>query len=186
MTSNEPAHRRGKAVDDQILAAVIEVISASGTANIKVEEVARVAGVNKTTIYRRFPKRDDLVLAAFLAQADATIPIPDEGDLRADLLAVANMVRDVVTSPIGQALLSATAATPELAALRPQFWDLRLGAAAGVIARAVERGECSAPADPQLLIELLVAPIHFRANQIGSDITDGFLEKQVERTLRDL
>lgn len=186
VTTSAPTHRRGQVVDDQILGAVIKVIEEAGTLSIKVDEVAEVAGVNKTTIYRRFPKRDDLVLAAVLAHADTSVPMPDEGSLRGDLLAVAQMVRDVVTSPLGKALLSASAASPELASLRSPFWNLRLGAATIVIDRAVERGECAAPDDPQLLIELLVAPVHFRASQIGESITDEFLDYQVERLLKDL
>jgi len=186
VTNTVPSHRRGKVVDDKILAAVVNVIETSGTMAIKVEDVARVAGVNKTTIYRKFPKRDDLVLAAILAQADVIIPIPDEGSLRSDLLSIAQMVRDTVTSPLGRALLSASAESRELAALRPQYWASRFAAAAQVIERAVERNECRAPDDGALLIELMVAPIHFRANQIGVEISDDFLALQVERLVTSL
>lgn len=181
MSNSEPSHRRGKAVDDSILAAVIDVIEADGTLVIRVDDVAAKAGVNKTTIYRRYPNRDDLVLAAMLAQADMTIPIPDEGALRDDLMAVARLVRDTVTSPLGRALLSASALTPELESLRPTYWQQRFDAAAIAIERAVDRGQCQAPDDASLLIELMVAPIHFRASQVGHDITDDFLELQVDR-----
>lgn len=186
MTIAEPAHRRGKAVDDKIFAAVIDVITTSGTLAIKVDEVARAAGVNKTTIYRRFPKRDDLVLAAVLAQAETVIPIPDLGTLRADLTAIAKLVRDTVTSPLGRALLSASADSSELANLRVSYWQLRFAAASAVIDRAVERGECQASRNGELLIELMVAPIHFRATQVGIEISDAFIDRQVERLLADL
>lgn len=183
MSVAEPTHRRGKVVDDKILAAVIEVIETSGTMTVKVDEVASVAGVNKTTIYRRFPKRDELVLAAVLAQAETVIPIPDTGSLRADLTELAMLVRATVTSPLGRALLSASAESPELAALRAPYWAMRFSAAAVVFERAVERGECAAPKDPELLIELMVAPIHFRASQIDLAIADDFLDLQVDRLL---
>ena len=178
---SEPSHRRGKVVDDNILDAVIAVIEETGTLAIKVDRVAEFAHVNKTTIYRRFPKRDDLVLAAILAQAKTVIPVPDTGSLRSDLWEIAVMVRATVTSPLGRALLSASAMSPELAELRPAYWQTRFAAAAKILERSTERGECPAVDDPQLLIELMVAPIHFRASQVGIDITDDFLEIQVDR-----
>ncbi len=183
---NEPSHRRGKVVDDNILRAVISVIEESGTLLIKVDRVAELAGVNKTTIYRRFPKRDDLVLAAILAQAETVVPIPDVGSLRGDLWEIVVMVRATVASNLGRALLSASAASPELDELRPAYWQTRFDAAAKVIDRAVERGECAAPQDPGLLIELMVAPIHFRATQVGVDISDEFLAVQVDRLVAAL
>jgi len=179
----EPSHRRGQAVDESILDAVIAVIEESGTLMIKVDRVAELAGVNKTTIYRRFSTRDELVLAAILAQAEMVIPIPDSGALRSDLREIAHMVRTTVTSRLGRALLSASALSPELDDLRPGYWDIRFAAATQVIDRAVQRGECAQPSDPRLLIELMVAPIHFRASQIGLDISDDFLELQVDRML---
>ena len=180
----EPSHRRGKIVDDKILASTIAVIEEAGTLSIKVGRVAELAGVNKTTIYRRFPKREDLVLAALQAQADTSIPIPDSGSLRGDLLAIAIAVRSSVVSPLGRALLSASAnASPELAELRPAFWSRRFSAAADVVRRAHLRGECGEVDDPELLVELMAAPIHFRATQIGTEITDDYLELQVARAL---
>jgi AcrR family transcriptional regulator len=183
----EPSHRRGKVVDDNILDSVIAAIEEAGTLSVKVDRVAELAGVNKTTIYRRFPKREDLVLAAVLAHADMSIPIPDTGALRSDLLAIAKTVRDTVTSPLGVALLSASShIAPELVELRPAFWSMRFTAAAEVLHRAFARGEYPLVENPDELIELMVAPIHFRASQVGNAITDNFLELQVERVLSAL
>ena len=183
----DPSHRRGQIVDTTILAAVIDVIAASGTLSIKVEDVAEVAGVNKTTIYRRYPTREDLVLAAMLAQADTAIPIPDTGSLSEDLLTIAKGVRDTITAPLGRALLSASAdLSPELAELRPAFWSLRFSSAAEVVRRAASRGECEPSKEAELLIELMVAPIHFRASQTEGEISDEFLQAQVDRAIAEL
>lgn len=186
MAPVEPSHRRGKAVDDKILAAVIAVIENVGTLAIRVDEVAEVAGVNKTTIYRRFPSRDDLVLAAVLAQAEQVVPIPDTGSLETDLFEIAKLVRATVTSPLGRALLSASAETSELAGQRTAYWETRFDAASKVIERAVGCGACPPQSDAPLIIELMVAPIHFRATQIGKPISDDYLQLQVDRALSQL
>ncbi len=186
MSKSEPSHRRGQVVEDKILQAVIDVIAVEGTMAVKVDDVAAKAGVNKTTIYRRYPNRDDLVLAAVLAQADIAVPIPNLGDLRSDLLAMVQSVADTATSSLGRALLSASATSPELDAMRPRYWHQRFAAATEIIARAVDRGECAAPDDPALLVELTVAPIHFRASQTGGDIGDAFLQMLVDRLVASL
>lgn len=183
MTATEPTHRRGKAVDDKILHAVIEEISAGGTLNVRVDAVAARAGVNKTTIYRRYPERDELVLAAVLELAEVVLPIPDTGVLRQDLTQLARMVGETVTSPLGQALLSASADSPHFVALRERYWRTRFDAASVIIERAIERGECRPGVDPSLLIELMVAPIHFRATQTGAGVTNTFVDHQVARLL---
>ena len=183
VTSTEPTHRRGQVVDEKILAAAIEVIENSGTLAIKVDDVAEVAGVNKTTIYRRYPERGELVLAAIRAVANAEVPIPDTGSLRGDLTALAEAVASVVTSPLGRALLSAAADTPEFVELRIGYWEGRFSAASEIIHRAATRGECRGDVDAPLLVEVMVAPIHFRAIQTSGAITAEFVDLQVARLL---
>ncbi len=183
MTAIEPSHRRGKAVDDKILRAVIEEIEASSTLKIRVDAVADRAGINKTTIYRRYPERDDLVLAAVLELAEEMLPIPDTGSLESDLTALANGVSETVSSPMGQALLSASADSPEFVEVRERYWRTRFEAASVIIERAIERGDCRSDADAPLLIELMVAPLHFRASQTGGKIAPQFIQVQVSRLL---
>ena len=55
---------------------------ALGYASLRVEDVAARAGVNKTTIYRRWPAKSDLVIAALDALRDQTQIDPDTGSLR--------------------------------------------------------------------------------------------------------
>lgn len=183
MTTTEPSHRRGKAVDDKILQAVIEEIAASGTLQVRVDAVAERAGVNKTTIYRRYPERNDLVLSAVLELAQVVVPIPDTGTLAGDLTMLAHGVGETVTSSIGQALLSASADSPEFSAARQSYWSTRFQTAAVIIERATERGECRSDVDGPLLLELMVAPLHFRVLQTGGRITADFIDVQVARLL---
>ncbi len=172
-------------VDDRILGATVAEMVANESLDIKVDRVADRAGVNKTTIYRRYPTRDELVLAAIDSLTEARIPIPDTGDLRRDLLELCRLVRGHITSPIGRTLLAAS--SPSLDTdFRSAFWRGRFDDAATILTRAAERGCCHPPDSPEQLrdlIEIMVAPLHFRANQTGGDLSDRFLEVQVDRLM---
>ena len=189
MTSGakDRSHRRGAVVDERVLAATIDVIAETGSFAIRIDDVARTAGVNKTTIYRRYPTRDDLVLKAILTHAAIAIPLPDTGALEGDLRALCELVRATITSPLGCALLSAGGELPaDLQNLRQQFWRERLMTATELFSRAAKRGECVVPSDPEEVIELMVAPLHFRARQMNRELTDAFLDVQVTRALAAL
>lgn len=182
--TDEPSHRRGRVVDDKILSATLDTIAATGSLDVRVEDVAATAGVNKTTVYRRYPERDELVLDALLATAANAAEIPDLGTLPADLAELGRRVRDAITSPIGRALLAADAgAGSAFTELRRSFWDQRFAAAAAIVERGIERGECQDDVDPGLLIERVVGPIHFRANQLGRLVDDSFVDELVDRAL---
>ena len=82
------ATRRGRprdeAVDQRVLSAAWGLLHAGGYAALNVDDVAERAGVAKTTLYRRWPTKDHLAIAA-AAQVLGEVPIPDSGDLRRDL-----------------------------------------------------------------------------------------------------
>jgi AcrR family transcriptional regulator len=170
---------RSARVRAAVLASTLELLAAHGFEAITYEAVAEAAGVHKTSIYRWWPTKPGLVLDAMLTRAEAVIEMPDTGRLHADLLVFLREVADNVTSPLGRALLIATARsdrdTPETEAVRRRFWDARFARAAERLARAHERGELPAGIDPMLLVELCVSPLHFRALVSGQPIDDAFL-----------
>lgn len=183
---SEPGHRRGAVVDEAILSATLDEIAATGTFDIRVDRVAERIGVNKTTIYRRYTTVEQLVLTAVLHRAEEQVPVPDTGELRGDLEALARMVRETITNPLGRALLAAGANIGPFADLRRAFWSQRLETAAVLFERAAERGEIERVAHPADWIERFVAPIHFRVSQIGGEASDDFLASIVTRILDEI
>ena len=76
---------RSPEADKAILQAAIDVLHSEGYARMSMESVAEAAGVGKTTVYRRYKDKDDLVTAALERMTPVPEP-PDSGDTRADLL----------------------------------------------------------------------------------------------------
>src|SRR5688572_9801014 len=67
------------------LAATAEALAEDGYDALSIEAVGARAGVHKTTVYRRWPTKADLVADAARARSEQHVPIPDTGGLAGDL-----------------------------------------------------------------------------------------------------
>ncbi|MGV9264962.1 TetR/AcrR family transcriptional regulator [Kitasatospora sp. NPDC003701] len=166
----EPVRRRpgGRAarVRQAVLAATMEVLAEEGIARLSIAGVAARAGVNETTVYRRWGTREKLVLDAMLAGSDEGIPVPDTGSVRTDLAAFARALAAYLATPAGRAVARAAALSsddPDLAEAWQTFWQSRLDQAGAIIGRAVERGELPTDTDTALALELLCSPLQTRS-----------------------
>ncbi|GAA3763797.1 TetR/AcrR family transcriptional regulator [Micromonospora maritima] len=143
--------RRGEELEQAILRAAAEVMRESGYAGMTMDRVAARAGTNKNAIYRRWPHRAALGIAAYRHLSDAALPSPDTGTLRGDALEMLRRANETWSSPHGailRGLLAAAADDPELLTLM----RARSGADAmdlawiAMLERAVARGEAPAAA----------------------------------------
>jgi AcrR family transcriptional regulator len=148
-----------------VLEATLSALRDHGVAGLSVNDVATRAGVHETSIYRRWGTRDNLIFDAVLNHSERSLPIPDTGSLRQDLLALLDELADYLTSPVGNALahmMAAMPADPVPENARAEFWRARRQAVKVVFDRAIERGELPATTDWPLLVEVLSAPLHYR------------------------
>jgi AcrR family transcriptional regulator len=155
------------------------------------EAVAARAAVAKTTLYRRWSSKPQLVAGVFEARARAAPPVPDTGDLRRDLLTQVLDARDrLVASPGGAAVLGLVAAAgrePELARLlRDGFVAVRRAVVGELVERAVARGQARPGLDLDLVVDLLVAPLYYRLMVSGQPVGDEYVEALVDAVLRDV
>lgn len=149
-----------------VLKAALQAVAEHGADAVNIGEIARRAGVHETSIYRRWPTKEHLILDALLDYSEEKLPIPDTGSLRGDLVAFATAVIAYLSSPVGRTLARSMAVAGDddtLAAGRAQFWESRLDLAGAMIERARDRGEILADIDAATALELVIAPLHFRA-----------------------
>ncbi|MFE9426794.1 TetR/AcrR family transcriptional regulator [Kitasatospora sp. NPDC006697] len=139
--------RRGAALEEAILGAAVGILLESGVPGLTMDEVARRAGTNKNAVYRRWPNRVALGVAAYRRLADERTAPPDTGALRTDALELLRLANRTWSSPLGEilrGLLAAAGGTPGLLA---ELRDPDGGPTAHdtawltVIERAVARGE---------------------------------------------
>jgi AcrR family transcriptional regulator len=139
-----PAHgtgsrRRGAALEDALLKAAWDELALSGYGGLTMETVAERAGTSKSVLYRRWPTRAALVLAAVRHHvAPIASHLPDTGNLREDLLAMLGRVREHFEQ-IGPAVVHGLMA--ERADLPEQIDAILPGVVARLLNRAAERGQ---------------------------------------------
>lgn len=81
------SRRRGEFLENDILQAVWDGLAEVGYTHLTMEGVAARAKTNKPSIYRRWPKKSELVIASLRKQlSERDIVIPNTGSLRSDLL----------------------------------------------------------------------------------------------------
>jgi AcrR family transcriptional regulator len=165
----EPARRPGRPrntrADTAIVDAARELISRLGTANLSMDAVAERAGVSKATIYRRWPSKTALVLAA-LESATDPIPPADTGSVRDDLVAMTASIAAKSRTPGYAALLAEVMAearrNPELAQVHEAFVAARRAPVVAALRRGVKRGELPADLDVDTTLDCIFGPMLLR------------------------
>jgi AcrR family transcriptional regulator len=192
---------RGEPRERAILSAVISLLGETGYEAMTMDAVAARAHASKTTIYRRWPGKAELVRAAVDAHITSRVlgthddgtresGTRDAGSLRDDLLAVMNAMPGHLT-PEFMAMMSglvhAMRTDPQLAASLRSLFD-RDAVAEHVIGRAVRRGELpAAAAGPlaRLVHEVIEAQI-FRQLMTGSGLDGAFAVHVVDDIIMPL
>ena len=180
---------RSARVREAVLKAALDAVAEHGADTVSISEIARQAEVHETSIYRRWPTKEHLLLDALLDYSEANLPIPNTGTLRDDLVAFATAVTAYLDSPLGRTLARAMAVAGDddtLAAGRAQFWKARLDLASAMIGRAKDRGEVPSDLDAATALELVIAPLHFRALLTREPIGEHDIAKLVDALLTGL
>jgi AcrR family transcriptional regulator len=157
---------RGPKVRAAVLAATLAELAETGYAALTIENIARRAGVHKTTIYRRWTDRESLVADVLGERIAMDFPIPDTGSVQADLRQLAQAFVAWVTSDTGRMIFAAVysdaARISGISDVRRELFEYGPRRAAAVIERAIERGELPVGTDPSAVLRALIAPIYFR------------------------
>jgi len=147
---------RGERVVKKILEAAVEELSAKGLAALSMEDVAARAGVAKTTVYRRWPTKVDLAVAAMHQVADDIIRVEDTGSLRGDLMALLRSFRDFAWTPRGQGLMRMMMTDvmhAEISEFARRIREEKAHEPTNIVLRAIARGELPRETDPSLVLD---------------------------------
>lgn len=147
------ARRRGADLEDAIFDAALAELADRGMDGLTFELIAARAGAGKTSLYRRWPDRQQLVLAALARHEDLAedsehpsgTRLRATGDLRDELITFLTDLGEGLATPVGQVLVPLMLERER----RPQMWqrivalliEPRQRLVADALERAVARGE---------------------------------------------
>lgn len=174
-----------------ITVAVLDELALHGYGRLSMEAVAKRAEVGKSALYRRWPSKQDMVVAALSEFSVPLAEVPDTGSLRGDLLATVRAVHDWLTHPrfatILPDLTAEAARTPALAeAIAATIGEPRRALGAVTLRRAVERGELPADLDVEIALDLVAAPVYWRLSVRRAEVEPDYLERLVDHLMRAL
>jgi AcrR family transcriptional regulator len=156
--------------EGELLAVTLELLQEHGYDRLTVDAVATTARASKATIYRRWPTKAELVLAAFVEGTRQVAVDPDTGTLRSDLLALGEQISTHVSthaSTIRAVLVEVSRSADLDAMMQEQFLDQRKALMSHVLARAVDRGEMKASAITEDLWDVLPGYLIYRSVLTG-------------------
>lgn len=181
---------RGAAVIGAVMRATFEELAEVGFGGLTIDDVARRAGVNKTTVYRRWPTKEDLVTTAFLALPDEYFAMPDTGTIREDLKEVAFRMARIFQAVEGRAMMRILFFEGRLTQLTRVHvhFDAKREATGmpAILNRAIARGELPAGFDRQLFDEVLFGTIICKALVDRTPLSEAFVARLVDVVLAGL
>jgi AcrR family transcriptional regulator len=170
-----------------VIEATLDALAEDGFAELSVERIAARAGVNKTTLYRRWGSTDDLLVEALMSAPPDRAPPPDTGSLRGDLVAYGLSLLALGADARALAITRAFNAMPpdsKLAGLRTAVFDRRFETLRGIFDRGRARGEVTGAVDVEHVFEVLMGAGPFRLLVWGKPVSKRYINKQVEFVLR--
>ncbi|MEV7326192.1 TetR/AcrR family transcriptional regulator [Streptomyces sp. NPDC093970] len=188
MSPTQPAPRIRKSpeqVRSAVHQAVVDLLSDPAGADLSIPAIAQRAGVNHTSVYRRWGSREALLADVVTTRLEQDSPLTDTGSLRGDLIAWAEAGVASIRTPEGRLLIRAVAlsmsGSPTAQGERAQQFRRRIASIEGIRERATARGENPPPLEE--ILDQLVAPLYLRAIFGIDPPATGYPQRLVDRLL---
>ena len=169
-----------------MLEATVALIAEAGYGAVTIEAVAARSGVAKSTIYRHWPSRLELINDAF-HELKPAVPMPTEGTVRDRLIAfLEHVARNVGTSTWSAclpALIDAAEHDPDARALHCRLTEAGRQSLVDLLEEGVGNGELPAGLDLELLAEALFGPILIRRLMLHEPLDPGQVRHLVDQVV---
>jgi AcrR family transcriptional regulator len=183
-----PGRPRSEQADQAIMAAALELFAQDGAGGLCIEQVAAKAGVGKATIYRRWPGKEDMLLAA-LAELAEPLPVAQGRSVRSDLVALLDAACKEAADPRRVRLAALLQGEGRLyPRLKDRYLETvvqpRRDAIKAVLRRGVATGELRQNTDVDAAVYLLTGAV--LASMHAGHLDGRYPRRVVEELLRGL
>lgn len=165
--------------------AILDLVFEGGIAACTFAAVAERAGVERSTLYRRYGDRWGMMVDATLSHSEEIPPV-SLGSFREDLRLLLHRMAEILATPLGPALWSVGAAlraemAPEH---RERFWRAPLMQILPIIEAARERGELPRNVDPEEILASALGAVHLRMLLMGQQLNLQTIDRIVDGVCR--
>jgi AcrR family transcriptional regulator len=185
-----PVRRRGPTLEHAIFDAVLDQLQTVGYVGLTMEGVAAGAHTGKAALYRRWPRKEDLVVDALEQALPSPTDLPDHGDVREDLLDLLRRLAAMLNSPTGCALQCLMAEIdrdhPFARLLHQRVKEPRKQMFLNLVRRGADRGEVRPEAASPLVAEVGPALVMQRFLAEGPPVPDDFVVSVVDDVVMPL
>jgi AcrR family transcriptional regulator len=181
---------RSTEVDQAVMSAALDLVSASGFRAVTIEAIAAKTGVAKTSIYRRWPNRAAVIMDAFMARVGShALFAPDEPFLegvRRQMRTMAKAFRGE-DGELVKALLAESQFDPELARTFHDRWTMpRREMALAHFRAGADGGAIRRDADLETVIDMLYAPFYYRLQMGTGPLSNAFVDGLFDQVMQGL
>ena len=182
--------RRGQTLERAIYDAVLGQLQEVGYVGLTMEGVAAGAHTGKAALYRRWPRKEDLVVDALEHVLPSPTALPDHGTVRDDLLDLLRRLAALLNSPAGcalQCLMAETERDESFARLlHERVKEPRKRMFLDLLVRGADRGQVRAGAATQLVAEVGPALVMQRFLAEGAPVPDDYVVSVVDDVVMPL
>ena len=171
---------RSSSADARILKAALKLVEAGGFQSVTMEAIAATADVARTTIYRRWPNKESVIMDAFLEEVGPAIAFPTLPNVRESLRRQMKLLAKAFRGKAGlliRSLLAEAQFNSELkAAFRERWIAKRRASAIAVIKAGIASGEIPSRIDPDILLDVLYGGLYYRLLIGTGTISDDYVD----------
>lgn len=182
-TRSEDAHA-------EALKAAVQILEESGYAAVTIEGVATRSGVAKSTLYRWWSNKADLVMEAYTQLTESRMPTPDTGRVKTDLTEFVTALYQVAAHPTRtealKGLMAQAQLDPTFAKAFRTWIDTRRALLTAIFTRATTRGELPKDIDVDHAVDLIFGPFWYRLLIGHAPISPADAESHIRQLLRAL
>lgn len=186
MNATRRGRPRSAEADEAILAATLQLAGEVGINRMSMDDLAERAGVSKTTIYRRWTSKEQLVLEALHS---AMGPLDDvdtgslHGDLRAYLIELGERMWQGRMSDVLPHLIEVACHDESLRCRLDDYVQYRRAPMLAILGRGLDRGELPVDADLDVLADVLIGPFIYRRLLTHAPLDELFVDRLLDVAL---
>ncbi|WNI30985.1 TetR/AcrR family transcriptional regulator [Streptomyces sp. ITFR-6] len=184
MTRKQEGDVGGPRRKAEIFTATLDMLGGLGYDSLTIEGVAQRSGVNKTTIYRWWASKSELLRDALLHSHVLQFELADTGSLRGDLTDLAERLQDLLDDEprrtVVEAALVGAVRHQAMRELVISFLDDRFGRHQPVFERAVARGDLPPDADPAPLVDAMAGALWMRVLVRRGEVAETYTRDLVD------